>query len=83
MATAFEYAPFYKVMYASDAIFLAEVYYLASVMFRRALQANLDDWISRDLLTLPDAEDIVDLVTEKNAERVYSRLQPHVQRMPI
>lgn len=45
--------------------------------------ANLDDWISRDLLTLPDAQDIVGLVTEKNAERVYSRLQPNVQRMPI
>ncbi len=83
MATALEYAPFYKLMYASDAIFLAEVYYLASVMFRRALKANLKDWISRDLLTLPDAQDIVGLVTEKNAERVYSRLQPNVQRMPI
>ena len=66
-----EMGKFSKLLFSTDAIGLSELYYLGSVLFRRALQRVLDQWIREDMCTLADADEIICLVATENARRIY------------
>lgn len=68
---AFEYGPFYKQLYSSDAYGLPELHYLGAVLFRREMAAILDQWIAEGWCTARDAEAIAADVGWRNAARIY------------
>jgi uncharacterized protein len=70
-AEAFEVGKFTKQLFSSDAFGLAELYYLGCFLFRRALKRCLDRWLADDMMTLADAEEIIRLVANENARRIY------------
>jgi uncharacterized protein len=70
-AETLELAPFGKVLYASDAFGLPELYYLGSVLFRRGLARVLRDGIDEESWSQDDAIRIADLIGVENASRVY------------
>jgi predicted TIM-barrel fold metal-dependent hydrolase len=71
LAEAMEVAPFTKLLYASDACGLAELYHLAATGFRAALAQVLDERVSSGEWSAADASRIAELVTAGNARRVY------------
>jgi uncharacterized protein len=71
LAEAMEVAPFTKLLYASDACGLAELYHLAATGFRAALAQVLDERVSSGEWSATDASRIAELVTAGNARRVY------------
>ncbi len=71
LAEAFEVGKLTKQLYSSDAFGLSELYYLGALLFRRALKACLDRWLSEDLMSLADADEIVGLLAAGNARRIY------------
>jgi uncharacterized protein len=71
LAQALELAPFTRQLYSSDAFGLAELHYLGSVLFRRALGKVLEGWIASDECSADDAERIIGLLTRENARRIY------------
>lgn len=68
---ALEIAPFGKVLYASDAFGLAELYYLGAVLFRRGLSRLLVSLVDEEEMTVADAERTARLIGSENARRVY------------
>ncbi|WP_030172238.1 amidohydrolase family protein [Spirillospora albida] len=71
IAELLELAPFGKVLYASDAFALAELYYLGSALFRRGLASLLEDGVREGAWTYADAGRAARLITSANARRVY------------
>jgi predicted TIM-barrel fold metal-dependent hydrolase len=71
LAETMEVAPFTKLLYASDACGLAELYHLAATGFRAALAQVLDERVSSGEWSAADASRIAELVTAGNARRVY------------
>jgi predicted TIM-barrel fold metal-dependent hydrolase len=71
LAEALELAPLGKVLFSSDAYGLAELYYLAAVLFRRALAGVLGDGLTTGDWTAADAARIARMIAEGNARRVY------------
>jgi predicted TIM-barrel fold metal-dependent hydrolase len=71
LAEALELAPFGKVLYASDAYGLPELFYLGAVLFRQALSDLLHDGVAADAWTERDATRVAGLIGAGNAERVY------------
>jgi hypothetical protein len=75
LAETLELAPFGKLLYASDGFALPELHHLGAVLFRRALDRVLEDWLADDVLTADDASRFARMVAGDNARRVY-RLDP-------
>jgi predicted TIM-barrel fold metal-dependent hydrolase len=73
LAEALELAPFAKLLYASDAFGLAELYYLGAVLFRRALDAVLSRLVDAGDWSRSDALRVARLVGAGNARRLYGR----------
>ncbi|MBG0829045.1 amidohydrolase family protein [Planomonospora sp. ID67723] len=71
LAEALELTPFGKLLYASDACGLPELYHLGAVLFRRALSELLRDGLDEDSWTERDAVRIAAMVGAGNASRVY------------
>jgi predicted TIM-barrel fold metal-dependent hydrolase len=71
VAETLELVPFRKVLYSSDAFGLAELYLLASALFRRALADVIADLVDRDELSATDARRLADMVLRDNAVRAY------------
>jgi uncharacterized protein len=71
IAETLELAPFGKVLYASDAFGLPELYYLGSVLFRRGLARVLREGVDEDSWNHADAARIAHLIGVENARRVY------------
>jgi len=71
VAEVLELVPFGKLLYASDAFGLAELYYLGSLLFRRGLDACLTELVAASEMGADDARHLVDLVGRRNANRVY------------
>ena len=74
VAEVLELVPFGKLLYASDAFGLSELYYLGSLLFRRGLDASLTELVAAGEMGAEDAMHVVDLVGRLNARRVYGRL---------
>jgi uncharacterized protein len=68
---ALQLGKFQKFLFSTDAFGLSELYYLGAFLFRRAFSRILDDWIADGFLNLRDADDIVQLVAQTNARRIY------------
>jgi uncharacterized protein len=66
-----EILPFGKLLYASDAYGLAELYHLAALLFRRNLGGLLASLVATDEMTGEDASYVARLVARDNARRVY------------
>ena len=64
-------APFTKVAYSSDAFGVAEMYYLGSMLHRRALRQILEGWIAAGHCDAAEADRIVSLIGRDNARRIY------------
>jgi uncharacterized protein len=71
LAESLELAPFGKFLYSSDAFGLAELYYLGSVLFRRALAGFLAEGIAEDAWTPADADRVARMIGVENARRAY------------
>jgi predicted TIM-barrel fold metal-dependent hydrolase len=73
LAEVMELAPFTKHLYSSDAFGAAELYFLGSKLFKRALARTLDDWIESGQCSLDEGDRIAGLVAAGNARRIYAR----------
>ena len=71
VAELLELAPFASVVFSSDAFGLAELYALNTALFRRALEAFLDDGIAREFWPVAEAERIAGMIAAGNARRAY------------
>jgi uncharacterized protein len=71
MAEAMEVAPFSKLLFSSDAFGVAELYYLGTMLHRRAIREVLDGWIAQDHCDVATAERITEAVGRGNAQRIY------------
>jgi hypothetical protein len=72
---ALELVPLRKFLFSSDAFGLPELYYLGTLLFRRALSSFLSARLADDDLSYADAERITRLIGAENARRAY-RLVP-------
>lgn len=66
-----EVAPFGKVMFASDAYGLPELYLAGSLLWRRALAEVLDAWVARDAISQDDALRYAAWMAADNARNAY------------
>jgi len=66
-----ELVPFGKLLYASDACGLSELFYLGSLLFRRGLSGCLNQLIGSGDMGLEDAQRLALQVGSGNARRVY------------
>jgi predicted TIM-barrel fold metal-dependent hydrolase len=66
-----EVAPFSKVLFASDAFGLPELFVVGAHRWRLGVSTVIDEWLRDDLIGLADAERYVSMIARGNAERVY------------
>lgn len=71
LAELLELAPFGSVLFSSDAAGLPELYAVDTALFRRALDAFLDDGIGQQYWSTADAERIARMIGSENAARAY------------
>jgi len=71
LGEALELVPLRKFLFSSDAFGLPELYYLGTVLFRRALSSFLSDRLADDDMSYADAERVTRLIGSENARRVY------------
>ena len=58
-------------LYSSDAFGLPELFWLGAFQFRRSISRVLDRWIADDVCDAADADEIVALIADGNARRIY------------
>ena len=68
---ALQIGKFQKLLFSTDAFGLSELYYLGAFLFRRAFGRILDGWIADGFCSAKDADEIVALVAQQNARRIY------------
>jgi hypothetical protein len=71
LGEALELVPLRKFLFSSDAFGLPELYYLGTLLFRRALSAFLSARLDADDMSNADAERIASLIGADNARRAY------------
>jgi hypothetical protein len=71
LGEALELVPLRKFLFSSDAFGLPELYYLGTLLFRRALSEFLSARLAADDMSYPDAERITRLIGVENARRAY------------
>jgi hypothetical protein len=71
LGEALELVPLRKFLFSSDAFGLPELYYLGTLLFRRALSAFLSERLDADDMSYSDAERITRLIGTENARRAY------------
>ncbi len=71
-----ELAPFGKVLFASDAYGLPEVYLAGSLLWRRATAEVLDEWVAKDAMSTLDARRYAEWFGAGNARRAYQLPEP-------
>jgi hypothetical protein len=71
LAEALELVPLRKFLFSSDAFGLPELYYLGTLLFRRALSAFLAARLDADDMSYADAERVTGLIGAENARRAY------------
>lgn len=75
ISQVFEFAPFTKVMYGSDAFTVPEMNWLGVHLFKECLGRVLEGWIARDYMDEEVARHIAESVLYKNFEEVYPNAQ--------
>jgi hypothetical protein len=71
LGEALELAPMRKFLFSSDAFGLPELYYLGTLLFRRALSAFLTERLDADDLSYADAERITRQIGAGNTRQAY------------
>ncbi len=71
LGEALELVPLRKFLFSSDAFGLPELYYLGTLLFRRALSAFLAARLDADDMSRADAERVTSLIGADNARRAY------------
>jgi hypothetical protein len=71
LGEALELVPLRKFLFSSDAFGLPELYYLGTLLFRRALSAFLSGRLDDGDMSLADAERFTRLIGAENATRAY------------
>jgi hypothetical protein len=71
LGEALELIPLRKFLFSSDAFGLPELYYLGTLLFRRALSAFLSSLVDADDMSYADAEGITRLIGAENARLAY------------
>ncbi|NJC74084.1 amidohydrolase family protein [Planosporangium thailandense] len=71
LAEFFELAPVGKVLYASDAYLLPELYLIGAAQFRHSFGRLLGGWVDDGALTGADARRVASMVGADNARRLY------------
>lgn len=69
--TVFEFAPFNKVMYGSDAFKMPETNWLSVQIFKESFQEVLQSWVEKDYMDEALAQHIGESVLYKNFETLY------------
>jgi len=73
LSQVFEFAPFDKVMYGSDAFTVPEMNWLGVHLFKECFEQVLNDWVKADYMDAETARVIGEMVLHRNFERVYQR----------
>jgi hypothetical protein len=73
---AMELVPFSKLLFASDAFGLAELYYLGARLFRSGLSAALEELVDATEMSQADAERTAAMIGADNARRAYRLSSP-------
>ena len=71
LGEALELVPLRKFLFSSDAFGLPELYYLGTLLFRRALSAFLSSRLDADDMSYADAERVTRLIGAENARKAY------------
>jgi hypothetical protein len=71
LGEALELVPMRKFLFSSDAFGLPELYYLGTLLFRRALSEFLSARLDADDMSYADAERVTRLIGEDNARQAY------------
>jgi hypothetical protein len=71
LGEALELVPLRKFLFSSDAFGLPELYYLGTLLFRRALSAFLSSRLDAGDMSYADAERVTGLIGAENARRAY------------
>lgn len=71
ISQVFEFAPFNKVMYGSDAFTLPEMNWLGVLLFKECFEKVLHSWIKNDYMDSEMAQMIGEMVLYRNFESVY------------
>jgi hypothetical protein len=72
LAELLELAPFASVCFSSDGYGLPELHFLGATLWREALGRLIDAWLSDDVLTVSDAENLIRSIAGGNARSVYA-----------
>ncbi len=75
ISESLELVPFAKMLYASDAFGLPELYFLGAGLFRRGLSAELESLVDAGEIEPADADRVAAMIGADNARRAY-RIQP-------
>jgi hypothetical protein len=75
ISESLELVPFAKMLYASDAFGLPELYFLGAGLFRRGLSAELESLVDAGEMEPADADRVAAMIGADNARRAY-RIQP-------
>ncbi|WP_110114053.1 amidohydrolase family protein [Bacillus sp. CGMCC 1.16541] len=71
LSQVFEFAPFDKVMYGSDAFTMPEMNWLGVHLFKECFEDVLTDWVAHNYMDEGTARVIGEMVLYRNFERVY------------
>jgi predicted TIM-barrel fold metal-dependent hydrolase len=66
-----EIVPFSRLLYASDAFGIAELYFLGAQLWRIGIDAVLSDMLNSHDISMPDAQALIDDLAWNNAARLY------------
>lgn len=69
----FEFAPFDKVMYGSDAFTVPEMNWMGVHLFKECFEDVLNSWIDSDYMDYDTAQAIGEMVLYRNFENVYQK----------
>ena len=66
-----EMAPFSRLLFASDAFGLAEIYLAGAWLWRRGMAKAFDPWIAEEAFTVRNAERIIEDIAFRNGAALY------------
>ncbi|WP_440603905.1 amidohydrolase family protein [Bacillus sp. GB_SG_008] len=73
LSQVFEFAPFDKVMYGSDAFTVPEMNWLGVHLFKECFEKVLNNWVDSDYMNVETAQWIGEMVLFRNFEKVYKK----------
>ncbi len=78
ISQVFEFAPFNKVMYGSDAFTIPETNWLGVKLFKECFTEVLQSWVEKDYMSEEKAQTIGELVLFRNFEELYKKDIEHI-----